>query len=203
MSEAGEIPPKPRVSEIPLTSVRPKQSRFVVSLLVVFFFSAVACASWIVYDLTRVPVRYGEGEPPDINQDEPPRSREKHSSLARMQRLAEALLSYRNQVGGGLRWPSGLSELEEVGLLPVDFDFRGPLSDRPIVYSPHMPPSHDPALWVLAHDRLYGRRAGGRGMGRYVNGVVGAVVIFGDGSVRYLDEKEVTQYGGLSDPAAR
>lgn len=162
--------------------------------LATFLALGAATASWIIHDL-----RAPRPQPPhpDIHEEGVSlRSADKEESLARMQALADALLAYRERLGGGLRWPSSLDELKLTGFLPEEFDLRGPISRALLAYQPDMPPSYDPGLWVLVHDRLEGRAVG---RGRAVHkATLGAVVMFADGSVRFLDEKEVTQYGGLS-----
>ncbi|KAA0208646.1 hypothetical protein EDM80_15350 [bacterium] len=161
--------------------------------LAAFLAMGAATAAWIIHDL-REP---RPSHPPHFHEEGSElRLADKEESLARVQALADALLAYRERLGGGLRWPSSLEELKQTGFLPDDFDLRGPISQAPLAYQPDMPPSYDPGLWVLVHDRLEGRAAG---RGRLVQkATLGAVVMFADGSVRFLDEKEVTQYGGLS-----
>lgn len=108
----------------------------------------------------------------------------------KMEKLAEALLQYRETDGAGIRWPDELEELRVAGHIRLEFDFIGPMSGKEIYYQPQMPADHDPAFWVLAHDRRVAKR----------NGqvyVIGAVVMLADGAVRYLNAEEVDQYPGL------
>jgi len=182
---------------MPLEARKPPASSLPLLLLLLALCFGAACGAWIVYDLTRDP-KISSSPQPDWLLDEQANLAARDASLARMKELSQALLTYREQMGGSLRWPDSLAELVSVGLLPENFDLTGPLSSQPICLQPEMPPSHDPGLWILAHDRLLGQlRVGGRPGPR--NAVIGAAVIFADGSVRYLDEKEVAQYGGLTN----
>lgn len=108
----------------------------------------------------------------------------------KMEKLAEALLQYREIDGAGIRWPDELEELKVAGHLEPEFGFQGPMSGREIFYQPDMPTDHDPSVWVLAHDR----HVVTRNRRTYV---IGAMVILADGKVRFLNAEEVDQYPGL------
>lgn len=156
--------------------------------------ASVAGAVWVVYETSRVRTP----PPPDLDFEERVAQAGKELSLRRMVQLRDALFSYRDQFGGGQRLPARLDELLELALLPPDFDFQGPLSRRPFAFRPEIPAAEDPSRWILVHDRLFGRTRATRGYGS-AQGVTGAVVMFADGKVRWLDEKEAQQFAGLND----
>ena len=187
------------VSEVPLEAKQPERSQWPLVALLAFLAAGLGAGVWLTYAATQ------EREPRDFvhdpNFEEGVSEADKEASLRKMNEISRAVFQYRDQMGGGQRFPQALEELMEIELLPRDFSFRGTLSQRPIVYRPEMPAAQDPALWVLAHDRLYGRRPNPRGYG-HRQGIIGAAVMFGDGKVRWLDEKEVSQFGGLNEPVA-
>lgn len=197
-----ENSPKPpqMISLVPLEAQKPRSGNWALVVLLFFLAGGVISGVWVVYEVARQ--RSTREHDTGLHEfEEPSHAAEKTDSESKMRELGDALFRYRDQLGGGLRLPDRLEELTETELLPRDFSFRGPLSGKPIVYRPEIPPAQEPALWVLAHDRLYGRRPNPRGYG-YSQGLIGAVVLFGDGSVRFLDEREVTQFGGLTEPVA-
>ncbi len=196
----NEQKPQQVISLVPLEAVKPRSGSWALYVLLLFLAGGLVCSVWVVYEVANQRSSR-ENETGWRDYEEPSHAAEKSDSQRQMRELSEALFRYRDQMGGGLRLPERLDELTEVEFLPRDFSFRGPLSGKPIVYRPEMPPAQDPALWVLAHDRLFGRRPNFRGYG-HSQGLIGAMVLFGDGSVRYLDEREVAQFGGLNEPVA-
>lgn len=127
-------------------------------------------------------------------------------SLNYMRKVAQALLDYRDRVGGGLRWPDQLEELRVYGMLPQDFNFVGPLGGDVIIYQPDMPLEQRPEGWVMAADIQLEERWGVRDRGPRIAAVT---VIFGDGRTRTLDPAEFNQFAGMTralealDPARR
>jgi hypothetical protein len=196
----NEQKPVQTISLVPLEAKKPPSGQWVFVVLLLFLAAGLISAVWMAYQVAQQRNSH-ESETGWHEFEEPSHSAEKTDSQRQMREISEALFRYRDQMGGGLRLPERLDELTEVELLPRDYSFRGPLSGKPIVYRPEIPPSQDPALWVLAHDRLYGRRPNPRGYGQ-TQGLIGAMVLFGDGSVRFLDEREVSQFGGLNEPVA-
>jgi hypothetical protein len=175
-------------------------ARLAVLVLLLFLTAGAACAAWVIHQFAShkpAPMPLTDFQ----SGDEPILPAEKEAALKQMGELAAALMLFRDRMGGGMRFPDRLQDLREVELVRNDFSFIGSVSRRDIVYRPEIPPDQDPAYWVLAHDRLFGRRPNARGYG-YSQGMLGAAVIFGDGKVRWLDEKEVLQFGGLSEPVA-
>lgn len=187
------------VSEVPLEARQPQRSQWPLVALLALLAAGLGAGLWLTYAVSK------EQEPRQWAHEpvfeEGVSVADKEAALRKMNEISRAVFQYRDQMGGGQRFPQALDELMEIDLLPGDFSFQGTLSHRPIIYRPEMPAAQDPALWVLAHDRLYGRRANPRGYG-YRQGMIGAVVLFGDGKVRWLDEKEVSQFGALNDPVA-
>lgn len=197
--------PKP-VSEVPLVSNQPAPRRGN-NLLLLFMLGCLATLIgggvwfWLKSSrpqpaphVTQWPRNNPHGEFP-YGED----GGDYEGALARMQKLADALNSYREDptMGGGVRWPSSLEELPMAGLLEQDFEFTGLLSGKPIVYQPEMPIGHDPARWVLCHDLEIGWRRQ-QGTGYAVNGPRAAAVVLADGSVKLLEGDELEMYGGLN-----
>jgi hypothetical protein len=196
----NEAPKAQIISIVPLEARKPPSGQWALVVLLAFIAAGIACGAWVVYEVASE--RRNPASDSTLGDfEEPSHTAEKEASLAQFKKISEALFRYRDQMGGGVRFPDQLADLTEIEILPRGYDFRGPLSGKPVVYRPEMPPSQDPALWVLAHDRLYGRRANPRGYG-YSQGLIGAMVLFGDGSVRFLDDKEVMQFGGLNENVA-
>ncbi|MBP9893240.1 MAG: hypothetical protein KBG84_15160 [Planctomycetes bacterium] len=187
------------VSEVPLEARRPQRSQWALVALLAFLAAGLGAGVWLTYASSQKPEPREFVHEPEF--EEGVSEADKEASLRKMNEISRAVFEYRDRIGGGQRFPQALEELMEIELLPREYSFRGVLSQRAIVYRPEMPAAQDPALWVLAHDRLYGRRPNPRGYG-YRQGMIGAVVIFGDGNVRWLDEKEVSQFGALNDPVA-
>lgn len=125
-------------------------------------------------------------------------------SEAHLRQVAQALLAYRDQLGGGVRWPHSLQELEDMQLLPEGCELTGVISRRPLGYHADMPAGHDPGRWVLCVDAEVGWRRV-RGSPYPVRGVRTAVVILGDGTVTTLGEDDIDRYGpsGFGLPDAR
>jgi hypothetical protein len=120
-------------------------------------------------------------------------------ALARLEELAHALRRYRDgPLGGGLRWPMALDELNFAGLTGPEVTFTGVLSGRPLLWQPEAPPGHDPARWVMCADVEVGWVHGGYRGFRAAQGIRGAAVILGDGNVRWLEAGEFSMYGGIS-----
>lgn len=113
-----------------------------------------------------------------------------------LQVLADAMRRYRDEFGDGVRWPMTLEDLKYVDLLPRDYQFRGLLSQRPLHYAPDVPAGHDPARWAICCDVKTENRRGRNGYD-VIRVPVGAVVILGDGTVRVLQERDLTAVGGL------
>ena len=148
---------------------------------------------------------------PRVRNEEQVRARQ--DSLEHMKLVAQALVDYRDRLGGGLRWPGELGELSAMGLLATDFDFRGPLSGQPLAYQPDLPLGQRSEVWVMVADILieeprrdFRLDASRRVVGRDYRGdnprMVAATVILADGSVKVLEPADFNQYAGL-DNAAR
>jgi hypothetical protein len=116
--------------------------------------------------------------------------------LEQMQALADALLRYREQEGGGVRWPTELAELTYAGILPAEHDFRGAITGQPITYQPDPAPGVDPARWVMCADVQQGWTRS-RNTGRRVKTLLVAAVVLGDGTARLISADEAQQYVGL------
>lgn len=125
-------------------------------------------------------------------------------SQAHLRVVAQALAAYRDQFGGGVRWPGSLQELADMQLLPEGCELKGLISRRPLCYHADMPAGHDPGRWVLCADAEIGWRRV-RGNPYPVRGVRTAVVILGDGTVATLGEEDIDRYGpsGFGLPDAR
>jgi hypothetical protein len=140
---------------------------------------------------TRWPIEQQDGPHPYEHRRPDFAAAERHLSV-----LAEALLKYRDDHGGGLRWPWQLDELRELEFLQPDFELIGKLSGRELVYQPDMPPGQPPESWVMVHDIQMGWVYPQEG-GRPHQGIVAAAVILGDGTVKTLGEDDLNQYAGL------
>lgn len=135
--------------------------------------------------------------PPDPNGNTPG---DYEAALAHMHELATALLAYREgSMGGGVRWPGAMDELQMAGLLEPRWNYTGVLSGRPIVYQPEMPIGHDPERWVICHDIELSRRRTQTGYSVLTPSA--AVVILADGSVKLIEGEDLLTYGGLSHDA--
>lgn len=196
--------PKP-VSEVPLVSSQPAP-RSGNNLLLLFMLGCLVAvaggATWIWLDSNRpkhdphVTQWPREGHPGEFDFGEA--HGDYKAAQARMQKLADALLAYREgPMGGGVRWPSSFEELQMAGLVEQDFDFTGLLSGKPIAFQPEMPIGHDPERWVLCHDIEIGWRRQ-QGTGYAMKGPRAAVVMLADGTVKLLEGDELELYGGLN-----
>lgn len=117
------------------------------------------------------------------------------AARAHMETIAEAMRRYRAEFGDNVRWPMMLDDLKQLRLLDSDFDFEGPLSRKPVRYSPDLPAGHDPARWAICCDVQMGwRHERRRGT---VRAPISAVVIMGDGDVRTLGPDDIDTVGGL------
>jgi hypothetical protein len=199
-----EHEPKP-VSPVPLVSNQPLPRRgnnllllFILACLV----AVVGGGVWIWLDASRPEhdphvTRWGR----EYSPDDFPYGDDKgdyQAAKAHMQKLADALNAYREgPIGGGVRWPSQLDELQMAGLLEPEFEFGGLLSGKPIAYQPEMPIGHDPERWVLCHDIEIGWRRQ-QATGYAMKGPRAAVVMLADGTVKLLEGDELELYGGLN-----
>jgi hypothetical protein len=165
-----------------------------------FFISLVLVSVWSVLpELSKPDGQHQTRWPIEMHPEPHPGERHRPDFPAaerHMRELAEALLTYRDVHGGGLRWPFELSELQMYEILPADFSLTGRLSGREVVYQPDIPTDRAPENWVLVHDVQTGW-VYPEGVGRPYHGAVAAVVILGDGTVRTLSEHEMDQYAGL------
>ncbi|MCA8915203.1 MAG: hypothetical protein KDB90_07315 [Planctomycetes bacterium] len=198
-----EPAPKP-VSEVPLVSApQPRRGNNLVLLFMLGCLMALVTGGvlyWI--DATRVPpdphvTQWPRDIPPD-NFHMPRPKGDYDAAVAHMRTLADAMNEYHDgSLGGGVRWPAALDELQMAGLLPADFDLRGALSGEPIVYQPQMPIGHDPERWVMCYDVEIGwhRQAT---TGYAINGPIAAAVILADGSVKLIEGDDLEKYGGLN-----
>ncbi|MHC4840007.1 MAG: hypothetical protein ACYTDT_03460 [Planctomycetota bacterium] len=116
-------------------------------------------------------------------------------SLKKMEKIATALRTYRNDQGGGARFPMTLEELSMLQILPHDFDYSGPITGQQMPYDPMIPPTEDPSTWVICLDAQV--NSGYNNYGREVKEVEVAAVILGDGTAKILTEQELKGYGGL------
>jgi hypothetical protein len=193
--------PHKQVSEVALTSSMPQRRGN--NLLLLFI---LGCTMAVVTGLTLYWLDAGKPAPDNHvtrwPAETPPdpcgaRQGDYEEAVAHMRELAAALLQYREgSMGGGVRWPGGLDELQMAGMLEADWDFSGVLSGQPIVYQPEMPIGHDPERWVMCHDIELGRRRTQTGFA--FMGPRAAAVILGDGSVKLIEGDDLLTYGGLN-----
>ena len=194
--------PEHQVSEEPLTSSAPAprgNNLLLLFILLCMVVSVAGGAIWWIERNRQQPdphiTQWPGHHPEDFYRVEEGDYKE---AEARMQKLAEALLEYRQgPEGGGVRWPNELGELQMFGMLEPDFDMIGVLSGEQIVYQRDMPINHDPSRWVLCHDIEIGWRASGN-TGYRTKGPRAAAVILADGTVKLLKDDELEQYGGLN-----
>lgn len=193
--------PHKQVSEMPLISAAPQRRGS--NLLLLFLLAclmAVVTGGTLYWLDARQPERdpHITQWPREFDHDMDPERKGNHDgALKRMQKLADALLEFRDGPGGRVRWPDDLSTLIDAGLLEPDFDFRGELSGQPVVFQPEMPLGHDPERWVLCHDVEIGRRRNIQN--GYVSiGPRAAAVILADGTVKLIEGDDLETYGGLN-----
>ena len=194
--------PEQPVSEVPLESAAPtpRGRNLVYLVILAFMASSVAAAALWWLDSNRRSPDHHTTKWPNYHDEDYYRvdAGDYDGAVARMQKLADALLQYREgPEGGGVRWPNELAELQMFGVLEPDFDMVGTLSGEPIVYQPDMPVSYDPARWVLCHDIEIGWRMVGN-TGYRTKGPRAAAVVLADGTVKLLLDEELDQYGGLN-----
>jgi len=168
-----------------------------VAMLMIALASGVGFGLWLIWwdplgQRTQSQYQAGPGyEFPRGNSPLNAGEAEKH-----LQVLADAMRRYRQDFGDGVRWPMTLEDLKYVDLLPGDYQFRGLLSQRPLSYPPDVPAGHDPARWAICCDVKTENRRGRNGYD-VIRVPVGAVVSLGDGTVRVLEERDLTAVGGL------
>lgn len=197
-----------QVSEVPLESNHPPK-RPGQGILLLFILTCMIAAVLTSVWFFILPQR-AEPEPNHVTQwphgfeVEPWASHQADydAALAKMRKLADALLAYRDSHGGGVRWPMALEDLQYVGLLAADFEFDGLLSGAALVYQPEMPPTHDPARWAMVHDTEVGW-VRSQMQPRPYRGIRAVAAIMADGEVKLIDGEDIGMYGGLNVQEAR